>query len=242
MAATSKHARFYMTTVTFLVEDCLFKVPRGPFETQSPVFKDMFLLPVGDQSEAEGLSDARPIRLEGVNQEDFEHFLKFLFPRSYGQPQELPDGPAQWTSVLKLATLWDFDGVRKTAINALAVLPLSPVDKIVLATEYHIQDWLVPAINAMAQRPEPIGLEDVNRLGLDFALKIASVREHLALREVGRQINCYKGGVHRYSTQELIVGPRDPSSQQLDFTHVIHTTFNLCDDVPILDPTEPESL
>ncbi|KAF9239120.1 hypothetical protein BU15DRAFT_62137 [Melanogaster broomeanus] len=216
----STHGRFYMTTVTFLVEDCLFRVPREPFESQSPVFRDMFLLPVGEEGEEEGLNDSKPIRLEGVKLGDFEQLMKALFPGSLGQGQ-LPDGSAQWTSVLELATLWEFGVIRKKAIEALEALPITPVDRIALATQYDIEDWMIPSINAMAQRPEPIGVEDVQRLGLDVALKIASVRERVSLRTVvvnGRAIK-----------MELGVGPRDPTTKTLDFTSIICTTFNLPD-------------
>ncbi|KAF8836862.1 hypothetical protein BDN67DRAFT_1014319 [Paxillus ammoniavirescens] len=54
---------------------------------------------------------------------------------------------------------------------------MSPVDKVALAMQYNIKDWLLPALNAIAQWPKPIGAGDVDRLGLDVALKIASVRE-----------------------------------------------------------------
>ncbi|KAF9228861.1 hypothetical protein BS17DRAFT_724751 [Gyrodon lividus] len=226
MASSSRHSRFYMTTVIFLVEGCLLRVPRDPFESRSSIFRDMFLLPVGNEEEAEGLSDARPIRLEGVKLDDFEQLLKVLFPGSHGQ-QELPDGCAQWTSVLELATLWAFDHARKEAIEALAVLPITPVDKIVLATKYDIKDWMLPAINAMAQRVEPIGVEDVNRLGLDFALKIASVREQITL------VALYRNG--RHPTQELAVGPRNCIIQTLDFTPMIHMIFDLTDSATKFD-------
>ncbi|KIJ12540.1 hypothetical protein PAXINDRAFT_136955 [Paxillus involutus ATCC 200175] len=217
--ASSRHERFYMTNVTLLVEDCLLRVPRDPLQSQSPVFRDMFLLPVGDQGEAEGLSDAKPIRLEGVKLDDFEQLLKVLYPGSHGK-QELPDGCAQWTSVLKLASLWDFDGVREKAIEALEALDITPVDKVALAMQYNIEKWMIPAINAMAQRPEPIGVEDVDRLGLDAALKIARIREQVFLRTVYSPASMS-------NKQELRPGHRDPTTQKLDFTPTICTTFGL---------------
>ncbi|KIJ19314.1 hypothetical protein PAXINDRAFT_127452 [Paxillus involutus ATCC 200175] len=214
MDASSKHGRFYVTTVTFLVEDCLLRVPRGPLQAQSSVFRDMFLLPVGDQEEVEGLSDAKPIRLEGVKLDDFEQLLKVLYPGPDGK-QELPDGYAQWTSALKLATLWEFDDARKTAIEALEALPVPPVDKFAMAMQYDIKDWVPPALNAIAQRPEPIGVGDVDRLGLDVALKIASVREQACVYST------------HYQEDSVRVGPRHPLLQNFDFTPTICTMFNL---------------
>ena len=61
------------------VENCLFKVPRGPFQTESIVFRDMFLLPQGEI--VEGLDDERPIKLDGIAKSDFEQLLKVLLFR-----------------------------------------------------------------------------------------------------------------------------------------------------------------
>ena len=42
----------------------------------------MFSMPQGSQSTVEGLSDDKPIRLDGVAKNDFEQLLKALFHRS----------------------------------------------------------------------------------------------------------------------------------------------------------------
>jgi len=64
------------------VEDCLFKVPREPLEAESIVFRDMFLLPQGDMTEIEGLSDENPVVLKGIQQDEFEQLLTVLLSRS----------------------------------------------------------------------------------------------------------------------------------------------------------------
>lgn len=55
-----------------------------PFQQESVIFRDMFSMPQGGQSAVEGLSDDRPIRLDGVSKHDFEQLLKALFHRSVG--------------------------------------------------------------------------------------------------------------------------------------------------------------
>ncbi|KIJ63370.1 hypothetical protein HYDPIDRAFT_113359 [Hydnomerulius pinastri MD-312] len=250
------HTRFYMNTVTFLVEGCLFKIPRYPFETESTVFKDMFMLPVGDPTNVEGLSNAKPIRLEGIKTDDFDQFLKALLHRSNGQCQDLPVGYEQWTSVLKLSTLWEFTGLRQRAIDTLSALSIPAVEKIVLAYRYNATTWLLPAMNELAQRPEALTVEEAGRLGFEIAFKLASVREQLALRTVSRSLRCSchsrdghrcgnryswhgytadglsvdPGGDscsgHEYVTNELFVGPRT-DAKGLDFTPILRTTFNL---------------
>ncbi len=62
------------------VEDVLFKVPRRPFEYDSEVFSVMFTLPpVSGAYGVEGVSDDNPIRLEGVNEDEFRPLLWVMF-------------------------------------------------------------------------------------------------------------------------------------------------------------------
>ncbi|KAF9239119.1 hypothetical protein BU15DRAFT_62136 [Melanogaster broomeanus] len=225
MGETQRHTRFYMDTVTFLVEDCLFKVPRNRFETESTVFRDMFLLPAGDLHEVEGRNDEKPIRLEGIKKDEFEQLLKVLLHWSYtSQSQELPGDVEQWTSVLKLSTLWDLSSQRQIAIDKLSELPVPPIDKIILANTYDVKPWLLPAMHDLVRRQDPINMEDASRLGFETALKLASVREKIALRTVTRSCwNCY---CTTSNTSEIFVGPR-LDAEALDFTAILRTTFDL---------------
>lgn len=211
-----RHACFYMNSVTFLVEDCLFKVPREPFEKESAIFCDMFALPQGDGEIVEGLSDEAPIRLYGVNKEDFEQLLKALFGRRHGRAPCSPGTIEQWTSVLKLSTAWGFEQVRTAAIDALMALGVSAIDRVVLGRKYDIQsrEWLLPGLNELARRAEPIAFEEASQIGFDTALKLASVRERLALSR--------NPGYH--AMERIIVAPsRDESAQHLDFSDQIIT-------------------
>ena len=58
------------------VEGVLFKVPLRPFKEQSDVFRDMFILP---SPNAEGEMSKHPIRLEGIQADDFRALMKFMF-------------------------------------------------------------------------------------------------------------------------------------------------------------------
>jgi len=236
MSEISKHEQFYMNTVTFLVEDCLFKVPRSPFETESTVFKDMFSLPVGEVDGVEGLNDVKPIRLEGTKKDDFERFMSVLLYRPNGLSSELPVNVEQWTSVLKLSTLWGFSMVRQTAISRLdgfTTIPLAK--KIALAYEYELESWLLPAMNELVRRPEPISMEEASCMGFETALKLASVREKLHFRLVEQEIKCQShsaariydiNNTHRYFIKEITPGPR-VDVWELDFTPILRTTFNI---------------
>ena len=94
-----RHNEFYMESIVFLVrfhcskvigttthfifqvEDTLFKVPRFPFE-HNGIFATIFTLPPGQNTVVEGCSDKHPFKLEGVNKNEFQTFLRVLYPRS----------------------------------------------------------------------------------------------------------------------------------------------------------------
>ena len=63
------------------VEDQLFKVHRRLFTELSPIFCDMFELPVPPGAVADGLSDNQPLVLEGIEKKDFVQLLRCIYPR-----------------------------------------------------------------------------------------------------------------------------------------------------------------
>ncbi|KAI5988161.1 hypothetical protein EDD15DRAFT_2289964 [Pisolithus albus] len=182
--APSKDDEFYMTFVTIQVEDTLFKVPREALESQSPVFKDMFSLPPPPNVEVDGSSDEHPIVLpEPVTAVDFKWLLKvLLLPTSFVGPRLPKGGHDAWISVLKLSLMWEMEGLRTLALRHLRYPTgwKSAAEKLALALKYEIRDWIVPGVNELARRPEPMGVEDVQILGLETTLKVAAVRESLA--------------------------------------------------------------
>jgi len=171
----TKDTVFYLEEIVILVEGCLFKVPKAHFQNGSEVFRQMFTLPASEGCDVDGSSDDYPLRLDGITKDDFVPFLKAMFPRRFPM-RESSLTADEWTSVLKLANMWSFDNLRGIAIKHLAKLRLEPVQKIALAMDYHLPKWLVPALNRLAQREQPLGRDDLQRLGADVALKIAEVR------------------------------------------------------------------
>ena len=151
--------------------------------------------------------------------------------RGHGRNPDLNLSQHQWTSVLKLSTMWEFDGPRNAAIrhlDSLAEPPIDPIDKVVLAMQYEIKEWLLPALLKLAQRPEPISIEEGYRIGFETTVKLASVREKVSM-STGSSNSCgYCGRSGYCNTQnQAIAGKRDPATAQVDFTPVIKTTFDL---------------
>lgn len=101
--------------------------------------------------------------------------------RNFGKRAKLLTN--EWISILKLSSMWEFEFIRRIAIRELSKSDdLDPGRKYLLATTYHVDQWLIPALSALAARPSPLSSADVDLLGLECVLKLAQTRE-LALRE-----------------------------------------------------------
>ncbi|KAF8632494.1 hypothetical protein AX15_001861 [Amanita polypyramis BW_CC] len=169
---------FYFQDIIIQVDNRLFKVPRRVFIHESQVFRDMFSLPAPEGTKADGLSNDQPLMLNGIKASDFSRLLKYLFPI-----KQSPDSFAlktldEWTSVLKLADQWQMEDVRAVAITRMTpLLEKVPEKQIKLSLEYNIEEWLVPGINRLARRDQPLDKNDIEEIGLDCALKIMTLRE-----------------------------------------------------------------
>jgi BTB/POZ domain len=101
------------------VENTLYRVPKVVLTRESPVFDGMFSV----ESQLEGRDDDHPIVLEGYKSHDFGHLLKLLMPEyvylslprlnfdliSTASPLAFSIpllSKEEWTSVLKLSTIW----------------------------------------------------------------------------------------------------------------------------------------
>ncbi|PFH47360.1 hypothetical protein AMATHDRAFT_152243, partial [Amanita thiersii Skay4041] len=166
------------------VENRLFKVPKHMFVQESQLFQTMLSLPVPAGTPADGSSDARPLKLDGVKAVEFMHLLRCLYPGRHRDSANaddalLPEKVLQeWLAVFKLAVMWEMDVIKTKAIRELTpLLTNKPTLQVKLAVESQVEEWLVPGLNKLVQREEPIDREDVNMIGLDFALKIMTLRE-----------------------------------------------------------------
>ena len=97
--------------------------------------------------------------------------------------------------MLKLSSMWHFHKIRTIAIKKMEGLSMDLIDKINIARRFDISAWLVPTLNALVQREKPIDLLEGNRLGMEWVLKVAEVRERNDTTPLERTCsNCsYKG-------------------------------------------------
>ena len=81
-------------------------------------------------------------------------------------------------SVLKLATSFQMESVRKTAMNLLHELPMDPIRKIAVWEEFHLDnELLLPAYATLCQRSEPLTLTMTMSLGIRNFTKVAASRD-----------------------------------------------------------------
>jgi hypothetical protein len=78
--------------------------------------------------------------------------------------------------VLKLSRCFGFTSMRKLAIRRLFPIT-SHIDKIVLALQYDIGDWLPQAYADVCEADHLPSAEDIRRLGFEVFVKIARARE-----------------------------------------------------------------
>jgi hypothetical protein len=119
--------------------------------------------------------------------------------------------------------MWNFSRARVDAIDALDRLVAAPERRIQLAREFDIPSWLVPALMDLIRREKALGPEEVALLGINWVLKIASMREkyghnvaelhaeftHQMMMRGDRQMQ-----YHRSSTPFDAVVPEPPMDQR----------------------------
>ncbi|TFK50195.1 hypothetical protein OE88DRAFT_332780 [Heliocybe sulcata] len=175
VSIATEHDRYFFAdgTVTFMVEETLFRVHRFFFERDSALFRDqLFMHP------QEHLGQP-VVELKDCTVLDFERFLGVLYPNDFDQ--HMATTLEEWTSILALATRWSFESIRRLAVGK--VFPLaSPIDKVVLGHKYEIADWLGGAYVDICVRQDPVSDDEAEQLGAKEVARISRVRERI-LRE-----------------------------------------------------------
>ncbi|KAJ7772024.1 hypothetical protein DFH07DRAFT_937719 [Mycena maculata] len=171
-----RHREYYLEAVVFLIQGTVFKVPRFQFERHSEIFATTFTLPPPDDGVADGSTEDKPFKLEGIECIDFERLLKVLTPVS--KTPILSN--VEWMSVLKLANLWHFLEIRELAIKQLdahAANSLDCVERILLGKQYDVSAWLRSGYQDLARRKTPISMDEAKQLGWEVTLQIFHLRE-----------------------------------------------------------------
>ncbi|KAH6885483.1 hypothetical protein BKA70DRAFT_1337585 [Coprinopsis sp. MPI-PUGE-AT-0042] len=178
----SRDDSYYWEPVVFLVEGALFKLPKLHLAQGSQRFAEFYGLLENDSSDddavvaaATGSSQCTSVIPLGVTAEDFRSFLAVLYPKNAQTQANLTK--EQWLSVLKLATQWHFEHMRKTAIAQLERLPLTPVEKVLLGRQFYVSEWLLSGYKRLVRQETPIAVEDAKEIGFETSLRLYLCRE-----------------------------------------------------------------
>ncbi|GLB40856.1 hypothetical protein LshimejAT787_0900710 [Lyophyllum shimeji] len=227
---------YYMENIVFLVEGYLFSVPRYYFAHASDIFWSTFSLPPGDGKTQEGSSDSCPFVLEGVSRADFKGLLRVMYPLQMphlGNDMNLPR--KDWIAALKLATMWNFRNIRQLAISKLSLdTGIDPVDKVVLAKEYKVPDWLLAGYHELVKRSTPITPLEAARLGLETTVYLFHVREDVCSSEFA-----YYSGYKRREDQNFMEQVKKAFKKELKEVEAAHVEYNaLPSSYPPVDMTQ----
>ena len=94
--------------------------------------------------------------------------------RHFSRREEL--SPLDWASILKLSTLWQFEEVRRTAIENLTPSKShDPIQTILLAKVYNVTQWYASGLRSLVERKDLLTVDEVNQLGLELGLKVTQM-------------------------------------------------------------------
>ena len=91
--------------------------------------------------------------------------------------------------MLHLSTRWDFTSIRKLALNSIE--PPTPHDRLLLARTYLVDNWVVPALSALCERPTPLTLSEAREMSIEDIVLMSTVREDI------------RGGTLQVNTAEI---------------------------------------
>lgn len=203
--ARHRNSDFYLDTKVFLVEDELFRIPTKYFAENSVVFRDMLSLPQTEES-AEGITDEKPIVLEGIKKADFGALLKVIF--HFGPISKFADQghgltDEQWLSLLSLSNMWELVEIRDAAITALdqimKALNLREIEWVLRGRRYLVPEWVEYGYCRLAKRHKlPVSVTEAEELGVESALKLAGIQGRVHARH-----NPLKGSWCRAESTEI---------------------------------------
>ncbi|KAG5652689.1 hypothetical protein H0H81_004074 [Sphagnurus paluster] len=190
---TQKDAAYYLEFLTFLVEDCLYKVPKYQFRKSTVLCE---IIASGAKNED------TPVVLQDVTKGEFSTLLELMYPIS--DPLQHRDfSHGDWAVILKLASQWMFSELRKLAITSLS--SHSWMVKVPLARAYGAREWLYSAYTDLASRGTSLTIDEARVLGLDATVILFAIREEPLQRNR-----------HEYKRGRESKGQNDPYENGVD--------------------------
>ncbi|KAH9077851.1 hypothetical protein EDB83DRAFT_1525388 [Lactarius deliciosus] len=167
---------FNDSQVVLKVEQQIYKVHRYFLVRESEFFQDLFSLPQGESTSAEGVDDEHPIYVPGTPINEFENLLRFFY---FGMHDDYKPTVPDWISMLSISTRLNFPKVRERAIKEITARmeEIDPFDLIGIAVKYDVQQWLKPAYRRIVTRTNLITHEEAKKIPFPMAVMLMRSRE-----------------------------------------------------------------
>ena len=81
-----------------------------------------------------------------------------------------------WAVVLKLTTIWNFQSIKRLAIDRLDDV-VNDFDRLLLGRSCGIDDWVLPALTGLCERPEPLSLDEIMQMTPQDIALVTQTRE-----------------------------------------------------------------
>lgn len=97
-----------------------------------------------------------------------------------------------WCNLLSISHRYECGGARERSIKEISRLgsSVSDADKIAMTKKFGVEEWLVPACVALAEREVPLTYAEADKLGLDMTVLVGEARERYFY---GQQNRSYGG-------------------------------------------------
>lgn len=178
-ATVTNHPSFFYDDrlIVIQTENVRFNVHKYQL-MKSDIFNSLFVATEKAGTEGnpvEGSSIDNPIKLEGISASDFERLLTVLYASHFSAHHPEPEA-SLIVPAFRLANILKFPDLRAYLLP-LTEKVLGDVDKIVLAREFDIKDWIAPAHLSLCQHSAPLTNDEATKLGIHSLLMISLLRE-----------------------------------------------------------------
>ena len=105
--------------------------------------------------------------------------------------EEIKFSQDDWCNLLSISHRYECEGARERAIKEInkLVTPVSDIDKIAMAEKYGVEEWLLPACVALAERGDPLTYAEADKLGMGMTVLVGEARE----KYIGNEYDNYSG-------------------------------------------------
>ncbi|KAG8914526.1 hypothetical protein FRC01_004025 [Tulasnella sp. 417] len=158
--------------VVFQVADIRFSLPRSQL-MMSEFFREMLSSDeIGSQDEG---TKEKPIVLEAITVSQVTSFCRVASSRRYDTPPEMT--LKEWSEAFQIASLWRFEQLRAYILKNMDSLAQDPFDRIQVANECGLTEWLHPAYAKLCARDNSFSVEEGRRIGFERFAALVKIRE-----------------------------------------------------------------